>query len=158
MVTPEGLSRVEVVLNNDDEDPDGLSKLACLHLGVADVKDAFHRFKISMLYSSFFALPEIRGQEVGAPWLDVSALVLAAYLCVIPGAYGSVRKRLKRRCGPLQSLRKQKFSRITAVASYYGSKGEVPLTHVIGAKGDSSMSMLTIWKFWEHRVRMWTMT
>ena len=63
LVTSEGLSRVELELNNDDEDPDGLSKLAWVHLGLADVRDAFHRFKISKLYSSFFALPE----KVGAP-------------------------------------------------------------------------------------------
>ena len=43
------------------------SRLAGLHLGLADVKDAFRRFKISKLYSSFFALPEVEGQEVGAP-------------------------------------------------------------------------------------------
>ena len=67
MVTSAGLSRVEVELDHNDEDADGLSKLACLHLGLADVKDAFHRFKISKLYSSFFALPEVRSEEVGAP-------------------------------------------------------------------------------------------
>ena len=62
---PPGVSLV--ALENDDEDPGELSGLAGLHLGLADVKDAFHRFKISKLYSSFFALPEVEGQEVGAP-------------------------------------------------------------------------------------------
>ena len=66
-MTSEGLSRVEVALENGDEDPGELSRLAGLHLGLADVKDAFHRFKVSKLYSSFFALPEVDGQEVGAP-------------------------------------------------------------------------------------------
>ena len=59
MVTSEGLSRVEVALENDDVDHGELSRLASLHLGFADVKDAFHRFKISKLYSSFFTLPEV---------------------------------------------------------------------------------------------------
>ena len=66
-MTSEGLSRVEVALENDDVDPGELSRMASLHLGLADVKDAFHRFKISKLYSSFFALPEVEGWEVGAP-------------------------------------------------------------------------------------------
>ena len=56
LVTLEGLSRVGE-----------LSRLAGLHLGLADVKDAFHRFKISKLCRSFFALPAVEGQEVGAP-------------------------------------------------------------------------------------------
>ena len=109
MVTSEGLSRAEVELNNEDEDPDGLSKLACLHLGLADVKDAFHRFKISKLYRSFFALPEVRGEEVGAPLVGMGHT----------WSLFSVRKRLKRRCGPLQTFRGQKFSRITVVVSYH---------------------------------------
>ena len=46
-----------------------LSRLAGLYLGLADVKDAFHRFKISKLYSSFFALPEVESMEEGAPWI-----------------------------------------------------------------------------------------
>ena len=50
---------------NDDEDRGELSRLAGLHLGLADVKDAFDRFTISKLYSSSFA-PEV-GQEVGVP-------------------------------------------------------------------------------------------
>ena len=66
-MTSEGLSRVEVALENDDEDPGELSRLAGLHLGLADVKEAFHRLIISKLYSSFFALPEVQGQEVAAP-------------------------------------------------------------------------------------------
>ena len=66
-MTSEGLSRVEVALDNDDEDPGELSRLAGLHLGLADVKDAVHRLTISKLYSSFFALREVQGQEVGAP-------------------------------------------------------------------------------------------
>ena len=45
LVTSEGLSRAEVALENDDEDPGELSKLAGLHLGLADVKDAFRRFE-----------------------------------------------------------------------------------------------------------------
>ena len=69
LVTSEGLSRVEVALENDDEDPGELSKIAGLHWGLADVKDACHRFKISKLYSSFFALPDVRGEEVELPWL-----------------------------------------------------------------------------------------
>ena len=67
LVTSEGLSRVEVALGGNAEDPDELSKLAGLHLGLADVKDAFNRFEISKLYSSFFALLEVLGKEVGAP-------------------------------------------------------------------------------------------
>ena len=38
-----------------------------LHLGLlrlADVRDAFPRFKISRLCSFFFALPEVLGEEV----------------------------------------------------------------------------------------------
>ena len=66
LVTSEGLSRVEVALGDNDEDPDELSKLAGLHLEQADVKDAFRRFKISKLYSSCFALPVVLGKEVGA--------------------------------------------------------------------------------------------
>ena len=58
-MTSEGLSRVEVALENDDVAPGKLSRLTSLHLGLADVKDASHRFKISKLYSSFFALLEV---------------------------------------------------------------------------------------------------
>ena len=54
LATSERLSRVEIALENDDVDPGGPSRLASLHLGLADVKDAFHRFKISKLYSHFF--------------------------------------------------------------------------------------------------------
>ena len=54
LVTSEGLSRVQVVLENDDVDPGELSRLTGLHLGPSDVKDAFRRFKIAKLYSSFF--------------------------------------------------------------------------------------------------------
>ena len=43
LVTSEGLSRVEVALENDDDDPGELSRLVGLHLGLADVKDAFRR-------------------------------------------------------------------------------------------------------------------
>ena len=53
-MTSEGLGRVEVALEIDDVDPGELSRLASLRLGLADVKDAFHRFKILKLYSSFF--------------------------------------------------------------------------------------------------------
>ena len=68
-VTSEELSRVEVALENDDVDPGKLSRLPGLHLGLADEKDAFRRFKISKLFSSFFFdLPEVEGQEVGAPF------------------------------------------------------------------------------------------
>ena len=67
-------------------------------MGLADVKDAFHRFNISKLYSSFFALPEVRGEEVGA-------LAPAVYRWAVPGAYSSVRKQSKRQCGPRQGLR-----------------------------------------------------
>ena len=38
-----------------------------LGLGLTDVKYAFQRFTVSELYSSFFALREVQGQEVGAP-------------------------------------------------------------------------------------------
>ena len=58
-MTSEGLNRVEVALEDDDEDPGELSKLAGLRLGLANVKEAFHSFKISK--------PEVRGEEVGAP-------------------------------------------------------------------------------------------
>ena len=64
LVTLEGLSCFEVALENDDEDPGELSRLAGLRLGLADLKDASHRSK---LYSSFFALPQVQGQEVRAP-------------------------------------------------------------------------------------------
>ena len=64
LVTSEGLSCVEVTLENDDMDPKELSRLAILHLGLVDEKDAFHRFKISKLHSSFFL---VEGREVGAP-------------------------------------------------------------------------------------------
>ena len=67
LVTSESLSRVEVALENDDVDPWGLSRLASFYLGLVDVKDAFHRFTISKLYSSFVALLEVQGREVGAP-------------------------------------------------------------------------------------------
>ena len=50
LVTSEGLSRVEVALENDGGDPSELSRLAGLHLCLAD---------------AFFALPEVEGQEVG---------------------------------------------------------------------------------------------
>ena len=63
VVTSEGPSRVEVTLDDDDDGVSDLSKAAGLHMGLADVKDAFHRFKISRLYSSFFALPEVLGEE-----------------------------------------------------------------------------------------------
>ena len=112
LVTSEGLSRVEVELNNDNEDPDGLSKLACIQLGLADVKDAFRRFKISKLYSSLFALPEVRGEEVGAPLVG---RVCPCFSSLPLGHAWSLfflsEMRLKRRCGPLQTLRKQKLSR-----------------------------------------------
>ena len=67
LVTSQGLSRVEVALENDDEDPGELSNMAGLHLGLVAVKDAFQRFTISKMYSSFFALAEVRGEEVGSP-------------------------------------------------------------------------------------------
>ena len=57
-------------MESDDEDPGEtveIGRFVCL--GLADMKDAFHRFKISKLYSSFFALPEVEGQAVGAPWI-----------------------------------------------------------------------------------------
>ena len=44
-MTSEGLSRVEVALENDDEDPGELSILAGLDFGLAAVKDAFRRFE-----------------------------------------------------------------------------------------------------------------
>jgi len=34
-------------------------------LGVTDVKDAFHRFKINEHYSSYFALPTMSAQDLG---------------------------------------------------------------------------------------------
>ena len=64
LVTLEGLSRVGVAVENEDEDSGELSRLAGLHLGLVDVNDAFHRFKISKLYRSFFAFCEV--EEVGA--------------------------------------------------------------------------------------------
>ena len=42
-------------MESDGEDPGKLSRSAGLYLGLAHVKDAFHRVKISKLYSSFFA-------------------------------------------------------------------------------------------------------
>ena len=74
LVMSEGLCRVEVTLENDDVDPGELSRLTGLHLGLADVKDSFHKFKISKLYSSYFALPEVEGREVGAPHVCTACL------------------------------------------------------------------------------------
>ena len=77
------LSRVEVTLENDDVDLGELSRLASLHLGLADVKDAFHRFKISKLYSSFLKWKV----EKWPLWLDACALVSAACRWVTLGVY-----------------------------------------------------------------------
>ena len=55
LVTSEGLSRVEVAFENDDEDPGELSILAGLHLGLADVKDALNRETVQLLL-----LPSLR--------------------------------------------------------------------------------------------------
>ena len=41
LVTSKDLSRVEIALGDNAEDPDELPNLAGLHLGLADVKDAF---------------------------------------------------------------------------------------------------------------------
>ena len=100
LVTSEGLSRVEVALENDDVDAGELSRLASLHLGLADVKDAFHRPKISKLYSSFLALQEVEGRDLGAPLVGACAPVSAAYRSVTPAVYFSARKQSKRQCGP----------------------------------------------------------
>ena len=65
-VYTQGFSRVEVT---DDDDGSDLSKVAGLHLGLADVKDAFHRFNIPKLKSVLFALHEELGPE---GWKDVA--------------------------------------------------------------------------------------
>ena len=95
LVTSEGLSRVEVALGDNDEDPEVLSKLAGLHLELADVNDAFHRLKISKLYSSFFALPEVLGKELGACF---TAAAVYRWRWSIPRVCSSVRTQSKRQC------------------------------------------------------------
>ena len=45
-----------------------LSRLAGLHFGLADVKDAFHRFKISTQYSSFLADSRSGRSRGGSPF------------------------------------------------------------------------------------------
>ena len=65
-MTSKGLRRVEVALDNDEEDPGEQSRLARLHLGLADVKELpFTDLESRKLYSSFFALLEAEGREVG---------------------------------------------------------------------------------------------
>ena len=87
LVKSEGLSRVEVTLENDDVDPGELSRLARLHVGLADVKDAFHRLKISKRYSSFLPFLKWKVQKWEHLWLDACAPVLATNRWVTPGVF-----------------------------------------------------------------------
>ena len=54
---------------------------------------------------------------------------------------------------------KAEFSRVAVVVSYrVHLMGKAPLTPVIGAQRDTSMSMPTTWEFLVHYVRLWIMT
>ena len=120
------LSRVEVALENDDEDPEKLSRLAGLHLGPADVTDAFNRFKISKLYSSFFALPEVEGQEV---------------------------EQSKRQCGPRLGLGKLRSSRTPGAASSHAPlvRAMTQSLHTV-PQINSSKCMWKTWVSWGRHV------
>ena len=117
LVTSKGLSRVEVTLENDDVDPGELSRLASLHLGLADVGSAFHRFKISKLCSSFLPFLKWKVGKWELLWLDACALVSAACRWATPGwSLFSVRKQSKRQCWPHLVLVKHGFSRTHGAA------------------------------------------
>ena len=144
LVTSEGLSRVEVALEHDDVDPGELSRLASLHLGVADVGSAFHRFKISKLYSSFLKWKA----EKWPFWLDACAPVLAACRWVTRSLF-SVRKQSKRQCGPQPVLVKQEFSRTQGAAWFRASlsRAMVQSLHVVPHR-NSSMCLSIISVSW----------
>ena len=55
LISSEGLSRLEA---------GGASDVCRVVLGTADIKDAFHRFKIDDAYAAFFALPDVTFAEM----------------------------------------------------------------------------------------------
>ena len=102
----------------DDDGVSGLSKVAGLRLGLADVKAAFHRFKISTLYSSFFAPPEVCSVKRSWPILpDPCARASAASRWSTQGASFSPRTRWQKRRAPRWDLRVLKLSKTRAAAS-----------------------------------------
>ena len=107
-------------MENDDVDPGELSRLTSLQLGL-DVKDVFHRFKISKLYSSFFVLLEVESREVGVPLDGRVCSCFSSLWRIISGVYFSDRKQSKKQCGPHLALTKQRFSRTHGAAWFRAS-------------------------------------
>ena len=154
LVTSEGLSRVEVALEDNDEDPDELSKLAGLHLELADVKETPSADSKSRNCTAP-SLPSLRCwvRKWEPPRLDVCAPASAVYRQVIPGVYSSVRTQSNRQCAPREGLRKRKSSRIPGAVSSHVLLAETtsqnPPTTL---QGDSSMCMWITLVSWERRV------
>ena len=109
LVTSEGLSRVEVTLENDDVDPGELSRLTGWHLGLADMKDASHLFcpsrggragsgspLVGCVCSCFSSLPmghtwnlffcqkAIEEAMWATPSLDKAEILQDTWSCVVP--------------------------------------------------------------------------
>ncbi|CAK0865318.1 unnamed protein product [Prorocentrum cordatum] len=70
LLNAEGLSRVEIALPEDlGPWSEGARRLLCgysLHLGLADVKDCFHRLRLPGWLSEYFCLPEVPAYLRGA--------------------------------------------------------------------------------------------
>ena len=75
LVTAEGFGMVEVEVSADidvesEEGRQVLSEIG-LCLGVGDIADAFHRFRIDEFFSSFFGMDDVRADEVGMSRRDL---------------------------------------------------------------------------------------
>ena len=76
MCTSESLARIEVSLPEsvDPRSAEGEARMRELsvHIGIADVSNCFHRLRIPVTLSRYFALPPVRAKAFGlvGSWLD----------------------------------------------------------------------------------------
>ena len=88
LTTSEGFAMIEVELDAsiDPHSAEGREALAALGLcsGIGHIADAFHRFKISLAFSSYFGLAELTAREAGVIDQDVGWGPVEANAVLVP--------------------------------------------------------------------------
>ena len=80
MCTSESLARIEVMLPDSVEpnSPEYVERLAEIQasIGIADVSNCFHRLRVPLSMSRYFAMPPVRAKAVGlaGSWVDGQSL------------------------------------------------------------------------------------
>ena len=86
LITAEGLGRIEVELDGDLWNDPTITDHLAFHLGLSDVKDCFHRMKVPVWLSKYFAWDAVPAKVVGLQGTMLEGKVLSPLDAVYPCA------------------------------------------------------------------------